>query len=339
VTIGASVSAPGSIDVLFERALDARAGLLDRLREEGTDCLRLFHGATEGLPGIAVDRYGPVLLAQAWGRSLTDEERTAITALAHQRIDRSLVPAFVRRDERETLAEIDPRLAAPIGHELGLAYDVRPYHRGKDPLLFLDLRVARRWVRAHARGLSVLNLFAYTCGVGVAAGAGGAREVWNVDFARSALEIGRANAERNAIPDTVFRTIEENAIPALRQLAGMPVKGRGAARPYKRLPRRTFDLVVLDPPRWAKTPFGAIDVVRDYPSLIKPSIACVAPGGRLLLTNHVPGVAMEELEQVVRRSADKSSRDLVSLEALVPDDDFPSPDGRHPLKILIASLA
>lgn len=339
MTIDAPSATPASVEALFARALDARATLLPSLRAEGTDCVRLFHGATEGVPGVAVDRYGPVLLTQVWGRSLTDDERASITEVAHARVDPSLVPAFVRRGERETIEGLDPRLVAPIGQELGLSYDVRPYHRGKDPLLFLDLRVARRWVRANARGLSVLNLFAYTCGVGVVAGASGAREVWNVDFARSALEVGRANAARNGIADTVFRTIEENVIPALRQLAGMPVKGRGAARPYARLDRRTFDLVVLDPPRWAKTPFGAIDVVRDYPSLIKPAIACVAPRGRLLLTNHVPSVSMSDFEQVLRRTAEKSARDLTALEALVPDADFPTPDGRHPLKILIASLA
>jgi 23S rRNA (cytosine1962-C5)-methyltransferase len=328
-----------TIDALFSRALDARTELLARLLAEGTDCVRLFHGATEGLPGIAIDRYGPVLLTQAWGRSLDETDRETIARIARARVDPTLVPAFIRRDERETPGEIDPRLIEPVGHELGLAYDVRPFHRGKDPLLFLDLRVARRWVRAHASGLSVLNLFAYTCGIGVAAGAGGAKQVWNVDFARSALEVGRANAAGNRLADTVFRTIEENVIPALRQLAGMPVKGRGAARPYTRLERRTFDLVVLDPPRWAKTPFGAIDVVRDYPSLIKPAIACVAPGGRLLLTNHVPSVSMPDFESVVRRTAEKSSRDLTALEPLVPDADFPTPDGRHPLKILVATLA
>ncbi len=328
-----------TIASLFSASLDARRDLFARLREEDTDCVRLLHGATEGIPGIAIDRYGPVLLVQAWGRSLTQEERASIAEIAHARVDPALVPAFVRRDEREELGPLDPALLAPIGRELGLSYDVRPYHRGKDPLLFLDLRVLRRWMRANARGKSVLNLFAYTCGVGVSAGASSAKEVLNVDFARSALEVGRANAARNGIAEAVFRTLEENVIPALRQLAGMPVKGRGAQRPYARLDRRTFDLVVLDPPRWAKTPFGAIDVVRDYPSLIKPALACVAPLGRLLITNHVPSVSMEEFESIVRRTAEKSSRALTVLESLVPDADFPTPDGRHPLKILVASLA
>ncbi len=320
-----------TLDALLARAIEARKGLFARLAAEGTDCVRLFHGRAEGMPGLAVDRYGPVLLAQSWGVALDEPVRRAVAAL-----DPSLAPAFVRRDARESEAPVDSRLEAPIGRELGLAYDVRPYHRGQDPLLFLDLRVARRWVRDHARGASVLNLFAYTCGVGVVAAANGATEVWNVDFARSALEIGRANAARNGIPESALRTIEENAIPVLRQLAGLPITGRARTRPYLRLAPRTFDLVVLDPPRWAKTPFGAIDVVRDYPSLLKPAIGCVAPGGRLLVTHHVPNVAIDDFERTVRRTAEKIGREIREIERLVPDEDFPSVDGRPPLKILVS---
>ena len=63
-------------------------------------------------------------------------------------------------------------------------------------MLFLDLRAGRRWVKGAAHDKTVLNLFAYTCGIGVAALAGGARQVVNVDFARSALAVGEANAAR-----------------------------------------------------------------------------------------------------------------------------------------------
>ena len=167
----------------------------------------------------------------------------------------------------------DERLHSPVGHELGLAYDVRPRHRGKDPLLFLDLRAGRRRVKAMAEGKKVLNLFAYTCGVGVAAAAGGAKEALNVDFAKSALDVGERNGRLNQLDPKVFRVLQEDAIPIMRQLAGLPMKGRAARiRRYTKVPARTFDLVVLDPPRWAKSPFGAVDVVRDYASLFKPAV-------------------------------------------------------------------
>jgi 23S rRNA (cytosine1962-C5)-methyltransferase len=313
-------------------ALARRRELLAELAAEGTDCVRLFHGATEGHPGLAIDRYGPVLLTQSWGIPIDEARRETIV----RAIDLDLAPAFVERGRGGARVGDDPRLASAIGRELGLAYDVRPFHDGHDPLLFLDLRALRRCVKATARDRTVLNLFAYTCGLGVAAAAGGARDVVNVDFAASALAIGRANGERNGVR---FETIEENVIPVLRQLAGLPVKGRGGRRPYTRVAPRTFDLVLLDPPRWATTPFGAIDVERDYPSLLRPAMRCVAPNGRLAATNHVPTVSRDTFEHTLRRSAEKEERTIAALDWLVPEADFPSPDGQPPLKMAIVSLA
>ncbi len=320
-------------------AIDRRRPLLAALAAEGTDCVRLFHGAVEGHPGLAIDRYGSVLLTQSWGAPIDAEVQATITRVVRESLAIELASAFVERAQGGARVGDDPRLVAAVGHELGLLYDVRPFALGQDPLLFLDLRALRRLVKDTARGLSVLNLFAYTCGLGVAAAAGGAREVLNVDFAASALALGRANAERNGIGDAVFRTLEENAIPILRQLADLPVKGRGRLRPYARVAARAFDLVLLDPPRWAKSPFGAIDVERDYPSLLRPAMRCVAKGGRLAATCHVPSMSKDELERVVRRSAEKEERTIAHLAMLTPEADFPSPDGQPPLKIAVATLA
>lgn len=322
-------------------AIDRREPLLARLATEGTDCVRLFHGATEGHPGLTVDRYGPVLLVQTWREPLGPGALEAIAERVAQRLGIALIPCWNHRgpERRRGLlgspAE-DPGLASAIGHEFGAAFDVRPRHRGQDPLLFLDFRVARRWIRAHAEGASVLNLFAYTCGMGVAAALGGAREVWNVDFAASALEVGRANAARNGIDPARFRLIQENAIPVLRQLAGLPVKGRAARRRrFARFAPRYFDRVVLDPPRWARTPFGAVDVVRDYPALLKPALLTCAPGGTVLATHHVPSVPLEDWIAVLRRTAEKIGVRLAGIEVLAPEEDFPSPDRRPPLKIAL----
>jgi len=316
-------------------AIERRAALLERCAREETDCLRLFHGATEGRPGLTIDRYGPVLLVQTWREPLQDGELDAIAREVERGIGTALVPCWNHRGEGE-VAGHDPHLEEATGRELGARFDVRPRHRGADPLLFLDFRVARRWVREHARDRTVLNLFAYSCGIGVAACLGGARQVWNVDFARSALEVGRANAALNGIDPARFVTIEEDAIPVLRQVAGLPVKGRGARREFTKRPARTFDLVVLDPPRWAKTPFGAIDVVRDYPSLFKPALLACARGGAVLATNHVPQVPLEEWIAVLKRTAEKCGRPIEEPEILVPEEDFPSPDAPPPLKIAIA---
>jgi 23S rRNA (cytosine1962-C5)-methyltransferase len=325
-------------------AIARRRALLARLADEDTDCMRLLHGVVEDAPGITVDRYGPILLVQTWRDPLAAGELDALAAVACDALGVALTPCWNHRgDGPGGSARADQALEAPIGRELGLAYDVRPRHRGQDPLLFLDLRVGRRWVKGATAGKSVLNLFAYTCGIGVAALAGGAREVVNVDFARSALAVGRANAERNVDDpgalDERFVTIADDVIPVVRQLAGLAMPTRGKrARAFTRRAARRFDLVVLDPPRWAKGKYGAVDVVRDYPSLFKPALLATAPGGAVLATNHVPEVARNDWLAALERAAAKAGRPLAGLDVLEPEEDFPSSDGRPPLKIALARV-
>ena len=336
-------------------ALDRRRPLLARLAAEDTDCVRLLHGIAEDAPGVAIDRYGPILLVQTWRAPLADGELDALAAVANDVLGTTLTPCWNHRgDGPGGSARDDAALAAPIGYELGIGYDVRPRHRGQDPLLFLDLRVGRRWMKHASRDKTVLNLFAYTCGMGVAALVGGAREVVNVDFAKSGLAVGRANAARNcpeargtpdAIPDAIdeldtrFVTIADDVIPVVRQLAGLALPTRGKrARSFTRRAARQFDLVVLDPPRWSKGPHGAVDVVRDYPSLFKPALLATAPGGTVLATNHVPEVERDAWLGALERAAAKAGRPLAGLETLTPEEDFPSPDGRPPLKIALARV-
>ena len=323
---------------LLRAALDRRRSLIAALAAEGTDCYRLFHGAVEGRPGLTVDAYGPLLIVQTFRDPLAAGELEVIALLAE---GREVVwnHRGAPRAEWGAWHAPGPGAEAPReGRELGLRFEVRGRWRGKDPLLFLDLRAGRRWVKANAAGASVLNLFAYTCGLGVAAAAGGAAEVWNVDFAESALAVGRRNAAMNGLDGDHFQAIRADVLPTLRQLAGLAVKGRGARRRYRRFAARAFDLVLLDPPTWAKSPFGAIDLVRDYPSLFKPAALATRPGGRVLATNHVSAVDLEGWLEVLRRAAAKAGRPAGAIEVIAPEADFPSPDGRPPLKIAAVEI-
>ncbi len=331
---------------LLESALERRRPLLERLLAEDTDCYRLFHGIAEGSPGLAVDRYGPILLVQTWREPPGDGDLERLHSKIVEALGAPLVPVWnhrapARKERAESFSRFhDPRIPeAPEGRELGLRYDVRPRHHGLDPLLFLDLRSGRRRLRASARGKSVLNLFAYTCASGVAASAGGAREVWNVDFSRTSLEIGKKNLERNALAAAESRFIAEDAIAVSRQLAALPVsssRGRGLARRERRFARfepRSFDLTILDPPRWSKGQFGAVDVVRDYATLFKPALLATAVGGSLLATNHAPEVSRDSFLRVLERTARKCGRAIRSVEWLSPEEDFPSFDEAPPLKM------
>ena len=420
-----------SIDAV-RTALRSRATtLLPTLHAEATDCYRLFHGAVEGGPGCTLDRYGELLLFQTF-RDAPDIPAEELLPLLRDMVEEetglSLKVHWNARQRRQQSREglLLPKQDTVLspshsGSELGVKYLIDVPQPGRDPNLYLDFRVARRWLRNNVEGKDVLNAFAYTCGAGVASLAGGAASVVNLDFSESALSIGRRNAELNGFLDEdAFECLCGDAMPALRMLAGLPVtadrrrgngrggrgarggrwagrgqgqRGRGAGRGSKplKLRRRQFDVVVLDPPtvrsrdlctkinpqrtpfrssahvclpqlnaarahlrntsfvsaaihtfcceQWTKTKFGAVDLVRDYESLFKPSVLATRPGGTVLAANHVASVDVDEWLEKLDRCANKADQPLSELSLLTPEADFPSPDGKHPLKIAIAKVA
>lgn len=328
-------------------ALLARRPLLAELHGQGTDCYRLFHGSQEGAPGLTVDRYGRQLLVQSFHQPLEPDDLAGVASLCDEAL--GFASLLVYNDRSRGNSRIDRRdpihmpsadaLADLVGREWGLNYRVRGRHPGQDPLLFLDLRNARGWVKRHSTGRRVLNLFAYTCGVGLCAAAGGAQEVWNLDFAEGNLAVGRENAHLNPdLPPMHF--IQSDYFPAIRQLAGLPIARRhGQKLPaYPRLEPRDFDLVVLDPPAWAKSAFGTVDLARDYQSLLKPALLCTAEGGTLVCCNNLAKVDLETWREQVLRCAERLGRPIRDVQVLAPAADFPSQDGRPPLKTLVLQL-
>jgi 23S rRNA (cytosine1962-C5)-methyltransferase len=325
-------------------ALDSRTELLATLHSQGTDCYRLFHGSQEGAGGLTLDRYGPQLLVQSFHQPLQRDALLGLHAEVQQHLGLPLHLVYNDRsrgnsriDRHDTVYSAEPAaLEDMIGHEWGLDYRVRGRHAGQDPLLFLDLREARGWVKDHARGKSVLNLFAYTCGVGLSAAAGGASEVCNLDFAEGNLAVGRENGLLNPqLPPMSF--VQSDYFPAIRQLAGLPIsQRRGQKLPsYPRLAQRQFDLVLLDPPAWAKSAFGTVDLLRDYQSLLKPAILTTADDGVLICCNNLAKVAFDDWRDQVLRCAEKAGRPVRQWSRLGPGADFPSTDGQPPLKIMV----
>ena len=333
---------PTRLGDILDLARARRRPLLARLHEERTDCYRLLHGTQEGAPGITLDRYGDLALLQSFHAPVDTGEVEITTEWLSEHY-----PAvdLVYNDRSQAGSRISNRLDGPMALaataertslERGIRYLIRARHRGQDPWLFLDLRALRRAVAADADQRAVLNLCAYTCGVGIAAAVAGATRVLNVDFASSSLGGGRANARLNEV-HRVCAELHSDLFPALRQLGGhrQPMMNRGRRLPnFPKLAAERFDVVVLDPPRLAKSPFGVVDLVRDYQSLLKPALAVVADAGLLFCPHHVAAGGEAAWHDVVRRCAIKQGRAIKALDVIRPDDDFPSQDGRPPLKIV-----
>ncbi|MBK9447762.1 MAG: class I SAM-dependent methyltransferase [Betaproteobacteria bacterium] len=324
-------------------ALEARADLLTRLQAEQTDAYRLYHGTAEGTPGLTIDRYGELLLIQTFHQPLASETEEAIKTFYRSHFP-ALVAIYNDRSggnsrianplpEEALLAATQPRVA----HEMGVSYAIQARHGGQDPWLFLDMRAGRRRVMAEAAGKSVLNLFAYTCGVGIAAAAAGAQAVLNIDFSESSLAVGKENARLNTLAVRP-RFVKSDAFAAMRQLSGLGqpsvVRGRRLP-PFPKLEAQQFDLVFLDPPRHAKSPFGVVDLVNDYSALFKPALLCTREGGTLICCNNVAEVEREAWLDQMERSARKAGRPVREREWILPESDFPSQDGNPPLKIVL----
>lgn len=316
-----------ALTALLRQAEERRAPLRRQLEDEDTDCWRCFHGATEGYPGLSVDRYGESFLAQSFHGSLGAPEVRELRDYFGERL-------YLR--DRTARPEEEAEVVEALAREFGLSYRVGLQHRGIDPWLFLDFRVARRWLRGHASGKTVLNLFAYTGSAGMVCSAFGAASVCQVDFSAGNLDVAAGNYRANGLQGRAVEFIKEDCYPVLWQFAGRPVKGRAARRRrFKKLEPRRFDLIILDPPAWSKGAFGAVDLVNDYSSLLKPCLECLAEDGVVLCSNNVASVAIDDFRARVVRCAEKAGRPVKQIEQLMPDSDFPSPDGRPPLKLLV----
>ena len=328
---------------LLAAAFEARRELFATLHAEQTNAYRLFHGSVENSPGLTVDRYNDLLLIQSFHKSLDADERQAISDFYTTQIP-GLTTVYNDRSQANSRicnplppAELAAAQVQREFSEIGVHYLVQGRHGGQDPWLFLDMRAGRRRIMQEVAGKSLLNLFAYTCGVGVAAAMAGASYVVNVDFAESNINVGKENARLNELPIRL-RFVQSDAFAAMRQLSGIgqPKMIRRKHMPvFPKLEPHIFDVVFLDPPRYAKSPFGVVDIVNDYAALMKLALLCTAEGGTLICCNNAAEMSREVWADQLQRCATKAGRTVHEIEWITPEADFPSLDGNPPLKIAL----
>lgn len=248
-----------------------------------TSCRRLFHGRGRCYPGlehINIDWLAPVALIVLY----REEEAAWLQELAQQLQDRLTGCSSVQVQYRcrpgapyELL--FGETVELTVVEEDGLRYQLVMGAR-QNYGLFLDMARGRQWVREHAQGRRVLNLFAYTCAFSVAALAGGAERVVNIDLSRASLSRGRENHRLNE-QDT--RKLVFESVDILKSFARLRKHG-----PY--------ELLICDPPSLQK---GSVDVRRDYPKLLRRIPEFMKPGSDLLLCLNAPHLAAEFLQQAV----------------------------------------
>jgi 23S rRNA (cytosine1962-C5)-methyltransferase len=336
VHVREAVRFPEGLRGLLRLAVDRRAPLAT---DPETTVYRLVNGEADGLPGLTVDRYGNALVV-----SLYDEEDAIppppcppalVEALASETGSASVYVKYrPRQASRIPEAHVSqlsppkpvfgPDLGEVIGCEEGLLYVVRP-GEGLSAGLFPDMREGRARVRAWAAGRRVLNCFAYTCGFGVAATAGGAARVLNLDLSRAALARGRENYRLNGFEPDPYDFVHGDVFDWLARLA-----------------RRAelFDLAILDPPGFSKTKHGRFSAASDYGGLAALAARIVAPGGLLLACCNVAELPWRAFRGRVLAGLAEAGRPA-EVEGVYhePAIDHPSPWGSERyLKMLAVRL-
>jgi 23S rRNA (cytosine1962-C5)-methyltransferase len=300
------------VDETFLRARVA-AGMARRSRLAGaTDAMRLVHAEADGLPGVVCDRYAEVAVFQ-FASAGAERFRDAIVDAMLEAT--GCAAAYERSDlDVRSLEGLAPRagpirgaLAGPAVtiDERGLRYRVDVVH-GQKTGFYLDQRANRGRVRALASGRDVLDCFCYTGGFTLSALAGGARSVLAVDSSAAALELARENARLNELGEAEW--LEADVFGALRKLRD---EGRG------------FDLIVLDPPKFAPTAAHAPRAARAYKDINLVALKLLRPAGLLVTFSCSGGISPELFQKIVAGAAADAGDDVRVVERLQADDDHP----------------
>ena len=274
-----------------KRAISFRASLP---AAKHTNAMRLVHAESDGLPGLVVDRYADVLVAQFLAAGAERWREAILDALAEET---GCEAVYERSDaEVRTLEGLASRAGFARGNrdakrcpivEYGLNFRV-DVEQGQKTGFFLDQRENRQRVRALAAGREVLDGFCYTGGFAIAALAGSAKRVTAVESSAVALEVARENLAANALEPSRI-AFEQADVFAYQRL----LRDRGAK----------FDLVVLDPPKFAPTAAHAKNAARAYKDINLLAFKLLAPGGLLATFSCSGGIGMDLFQSIVAGAA------------------------------------
>ncbi|MCP4544751.1 MAG: class I SAM-dependent rRNA methyltransferase [Chloroflexi bacterium] len=297
----------------FQARLTTATQLRNPLQKDDTTGYRLVHGENDGLPGLVLDRYDETLVLKLYTLAWIPHLHNLLAAIANVIPTERLVLRLGRamQEQPQHLYNLSdgtilfgPAFDGPvIFRENGLRFEADPIH-GQKTGFFLDQRENRARVEKLATGKTVLNVFAYTGGFSLYAARGGARAIVDVDVSRPALDAAARNLALNrdypsvaAVADK-YERLAEDAFEALARL------GRN----------RRFDLVIIDPPAFAKKRAEVERALSAYQRLTRLGLGVLQSGGTLVMASCSSRVAADEFFSAVHRAAVQARRPLREIE-------------------------
>lgn len=318
------------IDASFYRRRLREAMKLRRtlgLIRPDNDAYRLVHGEGDFLPGLVVDVYGPTAVIQAHSPGMHFARDIVARELADMP-DAGIRNVYYKSETTLPYkAHLDPQNQYIIGSaendiatENGLRFRI-DWLRGQKTGFFVDQRDNRSLLEHYSRGRNVLNMFCYTGGFSVYAMRGGARSVTSVDSSAKAITLTDANIALNFPGDTRHKSVAQDAFKFLDEI------GEGE-----------YDLIILDPPAFAKHRSALRNALRGYQKLNARAFERIATGGILFTFSCSQAVSKEQFRLAVFSAAAQTGRKVRILHQLTQPADHPvniyHPEGEY-LKGLI----
>ena len=324
-----SFDADTSIDEEYYRGRLADALRMRRvlgLRRDDNNAFRLVHGEGDFLPGLVVDVYGDTAVVQAHSPGMHYARHTIAKVLTEMP-DAGIHNIYYKSETTLPYkARLDPVNDYLIGHadtdvaiENSLKFHV-DWLRGQKTGFFVDQRDNRALLGKYATGRRVLNMFCYTGGFSVYALAGGAASVTSVDSSAKAISLTDANVALNQGGDaTAAGRHRSEATDAFKFLQNMD----GSA----------YDLIILDPPAFAKHHSAVRNALQGYRRLNARAIEKIAPGGILFTFSCSQAVSREQFRLAVFSAAAQCRRRVRILHQLTQPADHPvniyHPEGEY----------
>jgi len=296
-----------SIKSLLDKAIASRLTLIDSRHESA---FRLFNGFYEGDSDLVVDVYGCSVVIHNYADSPAQNQTAVREVTDHLQSAISWLRAGVVKTRNSNSHE-QKRGQLIFGNKLdrkikehGVWYAV-DLIMNRDASFYLDTSNLRKWLIENMRDKSVLNTFAYTGSLGVAATAGGASRVLQTDRNRQFLNLGKDSYFLNSFPIHKKDFIVQDFFSIIAKLKST---------------KQFFDCVIIDPPFFSTTSKGKVDLVNESARIINKVRPLINDGGTLVAINNALYISGEEYMQTLE---DLCKDGYLSIEELIPvPDDF-----------------
>ena len=294
---------------------------------------RLINGEADGLPGLIVDQYNQVLVLQILSVGVEHWKKVLIRQL----VDLTGLECVFERSDAEVrrleglerqcgliLGKLPPNL---LIQEHGIEYYI-DVENGQKTGFYLDQRANRAKIQEISKYKEILNCFCYTGGFSLNALCGGAKFVTSIDSSRQALQMAKMNTKINGLPAAKTEWIEADVFKSLRKF-----RDQG----------RNFDLIILDPPKFAPTKQSVEKASRAYKDINLLAMKLLNAGGLLASFSCSSAMSAELFKKILASSAEDVRQDFSILDTFSADQDHPQllsfPEGEYLKGLLLQKLS